>query len=652
MPIPKINLKQPNKHWLIWLLSCLGLIIITLSGGGYYTLKHYENRFLPNTSLGSLDISGLTIAQAEQLLSSRWNKLTETGWTFQLGTTTKQILPTTGSVEGSLIFDLNQEESLALAWQKSHQANPYKKLLSIINSWFLGQKTIAAITINETLLEENLQATFQSLIKVSEPAKIKIAATGSYEITPEIAGQKIDYDEAIKFFGQQLIHLEQEPIDLIVSADQPIINQANLPQLEPLIQNYLALAPLTLTASSSDQKWEINKKDLANWLSLEAINDQIGLGPDKTVIKKYLEETIAKEVNIEPQAGKFNKVNNRLEQFTPGRDGRKLNLEQSALAIEQALKNQEKTATLIIDEIKNPLNENDPSTLGIIEIIGTGQSDFSGSTANRIHNIRTGTNQVSGHLLQPGEEFSLVSLLGEIDASSGYKTELVIKEGKTMPEYGGGLCQVATTLFRAALASGLPITQRKNHSYRVSYYEPAGTDAAVYIPWPDLRFINDTAHPILILGELSGRKLYFNFWGTKDGRLVEQTKPTIYNIVKPPAKKLIETTDLKPGQVKCTEKAHNGADTYFDYKVTYTSGEAKNKRFSSHYVPWQEVCLVGKETSSSIATTTATTTVKTTPQAATTTPNTSDSKPTSTTTPIIPEPIIILPNPTSTEVAI
>ncbi|HQB51253.1 MAG TPA: VanW family protein, partial [bacterium] len=526
--------------------------------------------------------------------------------------------------------------------------NPYKKLLAIINSWFLGQKTFATITINETLLEENLQAAFQSLIIPSQPATIKVAVDGTYEITPEIAGQKINYTEAIKFFGQQLISLEQEPIELLIAADQPLINQANLVNLEPLIKDYLALTPLTLTASSSDKEWKITKKELASWLTLEAVDGQVGLGPDKTLIEKYLEENIAKETDIEPQAGQFKKVNNRLEQFTPGRDGRKLNLEQSALAIEQALKNRQTIARLIIEDIKNPLNENDPSTLGIVEIIGTGQSDFTGSTANRIHNIRTGTNQVSGHLIQPGEEFSLVSLLGEIDAKSGYKTELVIKEGKTMPEYGGGLCQVATTLFRAALASGLPITQRKNHSYRVSYYEPAGTDAAVYIPWPDLRFINDTAHPLLILGELSGRKLYFNFWGTKDGRLVEQTKPTIYNIVKPPAKKLIETDDLKPGQIKCTEKAHNGADTYFDYTVTYANGDIKNKRFNSHYVPWQEVCLVGKSTTSTPATASTTTATST----ATTTPANTDNKPTTSSTPPITEPIIILPNPTTTETAI
>ncbi len=648
MPIPKIILPKPNKTWLIWLLSCLGLVLIIIFGSSYYTVRHYENRFLPHTTIGNLDISGLTPSQAEQLLSSHWNKLSQTGWIFQLNNTTKIIKPTTGSVEGSLIFDLNQEESLAIAWQKNHQAKPYKKLLAIINSWFLGQKTMATITINETLLEENLQATFQSLINPSQPAKIKITSDGSYEITPEIAGQKINYTEAIKFFGQQLINLEQESIDLMATADQPLISQANITNLEPLINDYLGLAPLTLTASSSDKKWEVAKKDLASWLTLEVINNQVSLGPDKALIEKYLEDTVAPEIDIEPQAGKFKKTNNRLEQFTPGRDGRKLNLEQSSLIIEQALRNKQKTAILLIDEIKNPLNENDPSTLGIIEIIGTGQSDFTGSTASRIHNIQTGTNQVGGHLVQPGEEFSLVNILGEIDAKSGYKTELVIKEGKTMPEYGGGLCQVATTLFRAALASGLPITQRKNHSYRVSYYEPAGTDAAVYIPWPDLRFINDTAHPILILGELSGRKLYFNFWGTKDGRLVEQTKPTIYNIVKPPAKKLIETDDLKPGQIKCTEKAHNGADTYFDYTVTYANGDIKNKRFNSHYVPWQEVCLVGKSTTSTPATASTTTATST----ATTTPANTDNKPATSSTPPTTEPIIILPNPTTTETAI
>ena len=184
-----------------------------------------------------------------------------------------------------------------------------------------------------------------------------------------------------------------------------------------------------------------------------------------------------------------------------------------------------------------------------------------------------------------------------------------------MPEFGGGLCQVGTTMFRAVIACGLPVTMRRNHSYRVVYYEPAGTDATIYDPWPDFRFINDLPTYILIQAKISGDTLSFEFWGTKDGRLVETTKSTIYNIVKPEPTKVIETLDLKPGEKKCTEHAHNGADAYFDYKVTYADDTVKEKRFSSHYVPWQEVCLLGVEKLSAP------------PETATSTPATSETTP-------------------------
>jgi hypothetical protein len=144
---------------------------------------------------------------------------------------------------------------------------------------------------------------------------------------------------------------------------------------------------------------------------------------------------------------------------------------------------------------------------------------------------------------------------------------------------------------------------RQNHSYRVAYYEPAGTDATIYIPSPDFRFLNDTGNYILIQSRLNKTELYFDFWGVNDGRQATTTYPTIYNIVEPEATKIIETSDLKPGEKKCTEKSHNGADAYFDYTVTYpgtsSSPIIKSRRFRSHYVPWQGVCLVGKSASSS-----------------------------------------------------
>lgn len=217
-------------------------------------------------------------------------------------------------------------------------------------------------------------------------------------------------------------------------------------------------------------------------------------------------------------------------------------------------------------------------------------------------------------LIAPGEEFSLVKALGEIDAAAGYLPELVIKNNRTIPEYGGGLCQVATTIFRSALDSGLNITARQNHSYRVSYYEPAGTDAAVYDPWPDVKFVNDTGNYILIQSRIDKNDIWFDFWGQSDGREATSTTPVVYNIVKPAPTKIIESPDLKPGEKKCTEKAHNGADAYFDYIITYANGEKTTRRFNSHYVPWQEVCLVGIDDSQKEASSTPETTGSSTPE--------------------------------------
>jgi len=630
MPIPKLKTKRIIvSRRIIKPLIITGSLLLLIIATAWYGLNYFQNRFYPNTTIGGLDVSGLTRHEANEILMVSWNNLTNRGWTFQINDKSAIISPTTDLTEGAaLLFALDEEATINQAWGDNRGHYWWQRLTKIIANWLFGRSTLTAINMNENLLTQKLQDNFQSLVTSSQPAKITVNKNGTYQITPETAGQAIDYQSGITKLGQQLIHLEQQPIILRITADQPLIKQAAIGDLQPIIQKYLALTPFTLTASSSS--WSINKTTLASWLALEIEGNKVLVGPATSTIDEYLTNNLALEIDQEPQTGQYQRLNNRLTQFRPGKDGLKLNPTTSAQIISQALRLGSSTAALVIEEIKNPLNDSDPSSLGIVELLGTGTSSFAGSPANRIHNIKVGTNQVSGQLIAPDEEFSLVKTLGAINAATGYKTELVIKENKTVPEYGGGLCQVGTTVFRTALASGLPITQRRSHSYRVSYYEPAGTDATIYDPWPDLRFINDTGHYLLILGEVSGNQLSFSLWGTKDGRITVQTKPTIYNIVRPPAKKMTETDSLAPGQIKCTERAHNGADAYFDYTITYPNGEIKDKRFSSHYVPWQEVCLIGKSPTSTtptttipIASTTGTTSQQTTDSITTTTPNTS-----------------------------
>ncbi len=265
------------------------------------------------------------------------------------------------------------------------------------------------------------------------------------------------------------------------------------------------------------------------------------------------------------------------------------------MIIAQAILNQEKQVNLKVDEVEPISLSKDADNLGIKELIAEGSSNFAGSPKNRRHNIKVGAEKLNGILIKKDQEFSLIQTLGEINKETGFLTELVIKGDRTIPEYGGGLCQIATTMFRLAINAGLPITERRQHSYRVPYYEPAGMDATIYYPWPDFRFINDTNQYILLQTEILGDELIFRFYGTSDGRQVKTTEPEIFDIVKPGPIKYIETTELLPGEKKKIESAHAGAKAEFKNIITFSNGIIREDTWKSSYRPWAEVWLVGKE---------------------------------------------------------
>ncbi|KKU82126.1 MAG: VanW family protein, partial [Microgenomates group bacterium GW2011_GWA2_47_8] len=236
------------------------------------------------------------------------------------------------------------------------------------------------------------------------------------------------------------------------------------------------------------------------------------------------------------------------------------------------------------------------SKLGIKELIGKATTDFSGSPKNRQHNIATGISFLTGIVVKPGEEFSTNAAIGQVDGSTGYLPELVIKENKTTPEFGGGLCQVSTTLFRSVMNAGLPVTERQNHSYRVTYYERGvgpGLDATIYAPHPDFRFKNDTPGAVLVQGYVEGTKATFEIYGTKDSRSSQIIGPTTLATYPPPDPIKTETNTLARGVEKQTETAHPGAKTTATYVVTRDGKEINRQVFNSYYKPWPAQFLVG-----------------------------------------------------------
>ena len=239
----------------------------------------------------------------------------------------------------------------------------------------------------------------------------------------------------------------------------------------------------------------------------------------------------AKELDEEPRNAILAVRDNTMTIEQPERSGFEVDTEQTIAAVHAALLAPRDEKTFVIDAPGTPVDADvkgsDIERLGIKDLIAEGTTNFAGSPKNRVFNINRALKQFQGVLIAPGEEFSFVKSLGPVDGENGYLPELVIKNNRTEPEFGGGICQVSSTVFRTAIFAGLKITARRNHAYPVSYYRPYGMDATIYIPNPDLKFINNTPGHIFLQPSVSGTKLTFQMYGTKDDRQVKVDGPHI-----------------------------------------------------------------------------------------------------------------------------
>jgi vancomycin resistance protein YoaR len=573
--------------------------------GVYFTYQRkYLDRYFPGSKVAGIEIGGLDKPEAEKRVNAAIDDFFKSGLIFKHYKHEAKLALLPESTDAALVFPpvaIDADEAFALAYDFPRQGNFWSRLKARMSLWSNGRDFSVTGEQNEAgikgFLEENfgqysLPAHDASLI-LSTSTKDK---TIDFRLSDEVKGEIIDIEKAIDEVQKRVLALDKSPIFLEVKQETPAILRADIEGADQKAEEMIGLAPIGLTYQK--KAWEISADSLAPLLKLKQADNQESreayVGLDCALFSDYLGEKIAKAIDQPAIDPKFEVINGKVQKFQTSQDGLELDRADACRRLEEQLRaaNKEKIE-LVTKLVKSAEDNMEIDSFGLREILGTGHSNFAGSSNSRRHNIKIGADSVNGTLLAPGEEFSLLKVLGDIDAKSGYLPELVIKEGRTLPEYGGGLCQIGTTVFRGTVDSGLPVTMRRNHSYRVSYYEPAGTDATIYDPWPDYKFKNDTAHHILIQSRMNGNDLYFDFWGTPDGRQATNTYPVIYNIKKPGPTKLIETTTLKPGQKKCTESAHNGADAYFDYKVIYPDGRVEDTRFKSHYVPWQAVCLIG-----------------------------------------------------------
>ncbi|MEI7709747.1 MAG: VanW family protein [bacterium] len=599
------NLKH-FKH-LLTRFRILATVIVVLCFLGFLALNAFENkykdRFYPGVFVGGVPVGGQSYDEAEKLFDTKANILKQNGLkaTFtSINGVVKQVsmpmsvvgLTPDNSTEYFALGDWKSDLQEAYAF--GHESNIIFNLKDHMRLLF-GKKDFY---FNNILLKENTDSFLgdqvYNLMKKSAPARFA-SVNSKITITKEIEGETINREEVLDVLNKKLITLDETTPDFLINKDIPSVTQEKL-------KPFLGLA----TSISKDRnvlfqyqghEWSVLGPKLVTWLT---INTENTIDIDQSKLESYLASTVAKFVDNPPEDSRFAMVEGKLVETVPGKAGTIVD-EKSVLEKLQKILIESDSSVgvstinvpIITIEVAPKITKSGIDKYRILDLVGEVRTNFDGSTADREHNIQIGAAAINGMIIAPGAEFSTIAAIGHVGAEEGYVKELVIKENTTTKEYGGGLCQIATTLFRLALNAGLPITERVNHRFVVHYYDPPGLDATIYGPHPDLRFVNDTGNYLLLQARVEGHEVIMELYGQKDGRSVAISKPLMYDKIPAPEVKYTQTPELPLGQTTCSEAEHDGLTTDVTYSVKYVSGSIKKMTFHSVYQPWQKVCLVG-----------------------------------------------------------
>ncbi|MFA5749981.1 MAG: VanW family protein [Candidatus Shapirobacteria bacterium] len=381
-----------------------------------------------------------------------------------------------------------------------------------------------------------------------------------------------------------------DSIDIQTKTIGQLPNESQINETKTRAQNLINKSLILNTDLNSTV---VDSKTLISWLDFDN-NFQ------KSKIQEF-SQNLSQSLRRDPVSAIFKFENGKVLEFQPSRNGIVPNVEKLTDSIINNLnslissKDLSLKLDIPVDTTEPVVKNNDVNSLGIKELLGSGTSSFKHSAVTRNLNISKGSSIVNRILVAPGETFSFIKSLGEVSLASGYQKAYIIRAGKTELDVGGGICQVSTTLFRAMLNSGLNITERQNHAYRVSYYEEdskPGFDATVFIPRPDLKFTNDTAHYVLIQNilDMENRRLTYEIYGTSDGRKTEITNYRQWGSQPPPPTVWIDDPTLPVGKTIKDEQAIPGLKTSFDWIVKKADGSILHqKTFTSNFVPWAAV---------------------------------------------------------------
>ncbi len=555
------------------------------------------NRVLPGVSIQGIPVANLdrqsvvTIAAARHMTFQREPVLFR--YKMQAWKPTLQELGVAFAPEAVA------DEVLSLG----KRGSPFQRIRELWAIWHEGMDISPRLVIDQRQMQAYLIDVAEEIDYSPHDATLSVAG-GTIRPTPGVTGVQMLVDETSHETIAMLQTLTPQQVTVRTRQVPPSIDDDALHTAKLQAQKLLS-GTLVLTHEDDQYVWTADR-----------LAELIRISPDGQTLRVELDderltdavEGLAQRVDSGSVEPRLRFTDGALRIVREGREGWRIQQAEAVEVISATLQRSSpttRTIVLPVEQVYPRITADTLDDLGIVEVVGEGKSSFTGSADYRITNIQAGAARLDGVLIAPDEEFSFNTQIGEINAENGFVEGYAIIGNRTQLEWGGGICQDSTTVFRAAFWAGLPITERHAHPFYISWYDPfaygnagdgPGMDATIYTGISDLKFVNDTGHWLLMQTEvdLSNAVLTVQLFGTQPDRIVELDGPYISNEVPAPSSPIyIEDPTRPAGSLYQSDVARNGRDIVIHRVIKQDGVEVRSDTFFTRFKPWPNVFVRG-----------------------------------------------------------
>lgn len=546
-------------------LLLIAAIALLISAIGLFAFRAaYADKVYPAIAVGDVPVGGMTVNQAVAAVEDRAAELESGTITFTYnGQTWSPTLSELGAT-------VHVDESVDAAWALGREDNAVTRL-GVASDLLRGDQIVPL----RTSVDRDVLATwFDSVNADIDDRAIDaslVVEGDEVSISPEQAGTVVDEAAATNMILGVLDTLEPMDTELPTVVEEPRIHADELPGAR---DELAAAVQQPVKVEFEGETWDIPPADLTKFLTVETVSSANGpdveLAFERDALAAWLRESFSERINRAPVDARiaWSAEEGGLVSLDESVTGAALRSNAFADAVAESFLGDRAVVEAPVVVTSPEIDSNNLGALGIDGLLARGDSNFAGGAENRDNNIYVGVKLMNGELIAPGEEFSFNGAVGEITYEKGFVDGGAIENGIIGRAVGGGICQVSTTVFRAALLAGMPITAWDPHSLRLLGYErdgwTAGYDASILqsgsdpAHWSDFRFKNDTDGYMLVHAWTSYPHVIVEIYGNDDGR------------------------EVTVGDAQFSKPDGHFA-AWFTRVITYADGRTAERTFSSYY---------------------------------------------------------------------